>query len=155
MPANGCYQAHLQTYRNPSAHPDDYQEMKCKQAGTDNNLKVLAVVNEKDLVHQLVETAYIKQILKKSNVKAAKIHTLADLTQATANYNNDEWQCVQNSLTTDLDSFAITGLNKDSSINLKIALTSDIHVCSSIFKVVEVNKLKPLIPISSLDVVKY
>ena len=128
--------------------------MKCKQAGTDNNLKVLAVVNEKDLVHKLVETDYIKQVLNKSKVKVGKIHTLADLTQATANYNNDEWQCVQNSLTTDLNSFAITRLNKDGSINLKIALTSDMHVCSSIFKVVKISKLTPLIQVSSLDVVK-
>lgn len=145
----GCYFAHLQSYRTSSSYPNDYQELKCKQAGTNNNLKLLDLVTEKDLVKKLLTTDYFKNVLKQAKVKAVAVNTLTGLTNAMANYNNDEWQCVSGDLTPDFDSFAVTLLNPDGTINLKLALTSDIHACSSVFKTVEIYNLKPKLSITS------
>lgn len=145
-----CYSYNLFTMATGAAHPDTQIGLSCISITNKEPLTLADVSLEKPIVTQLVQTNYLSQLLTKAKIKPTTITTFAQLQNAIEKINDDELSCYGGTLTMNDSSFAISKLNSDGSINLKLGLNSDIGACSSMYREIELTNIKPKLKITQL-----
>lgn len=149
-----CYFHQQFSMATGMAHPFNINELKCSLAGEDDQLSLGQIANESDIVSGLLKTDYIKSAFIKAKASVNGINSYKTLSDKLLVIDNDELGCIAQTISANDTSFAITTLNPDGSINLKLGLNSDMSVCSSIYHEVELFNLKPKIKITQVLQVK-
>lgn len=151
----GCYSYQQMTIATGAAHPAQGQGLACVLAGKNTiQLTFKDLFSEKQLVTKLVQNSYFSSILSPASARSAAINSFSQLQNAIDKVNNDELSCYGGNLTMDDSSFALTHLNSDGSINIKIGLNSDIGACSGMYREIELKNLTTKFKITQIIAAK-
>lgn len=151
----GCYSYQQMTVATGAAHPAQGQGLACVLAGKNTiQLTFKDLFSEKQLVAKLVQNSYFSSTLSPTMTKPATISSFSQLQDAIDKANNDELSCYGGNLTMDDSSFALTRLNKDGSVDIKIGLNSDIGACSGMYREIELKNLTPIFKITQIIAAK-
>lgn len=150
-----CYYHNWFLMATGTAHPSSGTQLVCVLINKpDTSLKISQIARESDIVQGILNSTYVKDTFTKLKIKTTNIKTYTSLSNALRNSNDDELNCLSDNINKDNDGFAINSLNTDGTINLTLGLTSDVHVCSGIFKEVQINNLKPIMKINNVTTLK-
>ncbi len=130
------------------AHPDSGINYQCTLINNPkDNLTINQLATESSIVKGILTDNDIKLKLKSdfNNITMYK-----NLQEKFRSSNDSELNCLSDNINGDNTNFVINQLNKDGTIDITLALTSNIHVCNGIIKKIKINHLTPLIKINQV-----
>jgi hypothetical protein len=144
----GCYEYSEMTNVTGTAHPSNQRGLACAKAGNQELLHLGASVEESSVVSALVHDPYF--MAKLGSAKLKPIVNLQQLAALMAQSSDDELACYADNLSLTDTSFAITSLNADATLNLKLGLNSDYAACSSLLRIIELKHVKAKLPMQQV-----